>query len=612
MEESFLDTTSDIQATMENMGLDQTLLKAAMKMKFMYPTLVQSKLFDLAQERKHIIIKSKARSGKSSGALFVLVNNLIQKILENEDDSHFSIVLCPNKAVCNSTESILGNILHFAKEEYNISCVNLVKVSYSVFENELFLEGHKRLIVIGTPVQFQKMLFTLPSQDIFNNHVQSLFLDELNFLFSFGYEEDLKNILLNYTEKNEEMTILFSLSSEDERVKALKSLIMKNSATIKFDDKAAKEEEKAKIQTLFNEFYFISDDLGKYIALYILFKLKLIAGRTMIICNDIDQMYKVNAFLERSQIKVSKVYNPEWPLKVRQYYLSIFNSGIVNIIVSTKDILEVEKKKPNTKGGIKPCDNIIVMELSNVAEEYGRLTYYLAARNNVPCIIDFLSPDDENKEILFSLLEQRKQAGNKHAVQELPIKPDQMESFKYRCSDVYRGITKKQINLMKAVDFKKLIIKSKNLEEYFEEHEKEKELIVKDVEKMTKKIVKHAVKMEDSVPAYLLGEEEQKRVLEEGPQYVKILKHKPNPNFQEEFNKRLATQDLTEEEVKTSKKRKMDKEQYITINQKLEDPSVTDASRLIPLSGKKLWKIRHKKPLKKVNRRLAKKGIFNP
>jgi len=55
----------------------------------------------------------------------------------------------------------------------------------------------------------------------------------------------------------------------------------------------------------------------------------------------------------------------------------------------------------------------------------------------------------------------------------------------------------------------------------------------------------------------------------------------------------------------------MDSNQYIVINKELEDPTITDASRLIPLSNKKLWKIRHKKPLKKQNKRMMKKGIYN-
>jgi hypothetical protein len=41
-----------------------------------------------------------------------------------------------------------------------------------------------------------------------------------------------------------------------------------------------------------------------------------------------------------------------------------------------------------------------------------------------------------------------------------------------------------------------------------------------------------------------------------------------------------------------------------------EDPDVTNHDKLIPLSNRKMWKIKHKKPLHKKNKRLEKKGVF--
>jgi len=41
-----------------------------------------------------------------------------------------------------------------------------------------------------------------------------------------------------------------------------------------------------------------------------------------------------------------------------------------------------------------------------------------------------------------------------------------------------------------------------------------------------------------------------------------------------------------------------------------EDPNETNADRLMPLSNRKLWKIKHKKTLHSRNKRLEKKGIF--
>ena len=41
-----------------------------------------------------------------------------------------------------------------------------------------------------------------------------------------------------------------------------------------------------------------------------------------------------------------------------------------------------------------------------------------------------------------------------------------------------------------------------------------------------------------------------------------------------------------------------------------EDAEVTNYDKLVPLSNRKMWKIKHKKPLNNKNKRLEKKGVF--
>lgn len=65
--------------------------------------------------------------------------------------------------------------------------------------------------------------------------------------------------------------------------------------------------------------------------------------------------------------------------------------------------------------------------------------------------------------------------------------------------------------------------------------------------------------------------------------------------------------DMTEEN-----KRKMRGDKYVYINEEKENENEVDHSRLKILSRKKQWKLRHGFKLKKINRRLEKKGIYNP
>ena len=611
MQESFFDTGKDMQTALTQIGADSSILKAAIKLKYKYPTLVQSKLMELSQEKNHIVIKSKARSGKTSGVLLLALHKMIQRINKSKKKPHFVAIVCPNKAVCNTNEALLENLMAFAKEEYEISHLNLTKTSYEIFENEMFLEAKKRLIIIGTPASFKKMLLSLPNADYFHQSIETIFLDELNFMFSFGYETDLHDFLSFYKDRAEGINIFFSLSSEDERIKALKSLIMRNSVAIKFNEQpTGGEEEGGSGAVLLNEFFYISDEITRYICLYVLFKLKLVGGRTLIICKDVDEMYKVNAFLERCQIKTSKVYNPLWPVKVRQYFLTVFNTSLINILVSTIDIFEVGRQNPNNKGGLREVDNIITMDLSLIVDLYDRITEFLNDKKSIPCLIEFLSPTEESKELLFELLEQAKSRSKGNNISQLPVKEDQVKTFRYRCTDIYKSITQKQINTLKTLDIKKQLVKSKELKEYFDDHSKERELVIKDIEKLAQKVARHSVKMQDHVPSYLLEEAKAEIIPEETNKKKKgkIIKQKYNEDYESSLAKRMAGNSLSLDDVK--KRRKMDGDKYLTINDELEDPTVTDPSRLIPLSNRKLWKMRHRKPLKKINKRLQKKGIF--
>lgn len=57
--------------------------------------------------------------------------------------------------------------------------------------------------------------------------------------------------------------------------------------------------------------------LEKYIVLYLMFKLKFITGRTIIICKNIEEVYKVFMFLKNTKIPYCHIFNPHDPKNLR-------------------------------------------------------------------------------------------------------------------------------------------------------------------------------------------------------------------------------------------------------------------------------------------------------
>lgn len=58
------------------------------------------------------------------------------------------------------------------------------------------------------------------------------------------------------------------------------------------------------------------------------------------------------------------------------------------------------------------------------------------------------------------------------------------------------------------------------------------------------------------------------------------------------------------------KKLKMNNEKFIYVDEDKEDPSEIDPTKLKIISNRKLWKLRHGYKLKKSNKRLERKGVF--
>jgi len=80
-----------------------------------------------------------------------------------------------------------------------------------------------------------------------------------------------------------------------------------------------------------------------------------------------------------------------------------------------------------------------------------------------------------------------------------------------------------------------------------------------------------------------------------------------NEGFKESLKKRMENNGLGLEDVK---KKLLGNEKKMVIEDDNEKPELLDENYLKPISNRKMWKIKHKFSLKKKNKRLEKKGIF--
>lgn len=136
-------------------------------------------------------------------------------------------------------------------------------------------------IVVGTPARILQH-FKARNLDL-KKSLEILVIDEADLIFSFGYEDEVKE-LLTYLPKIYQAILASATLSED--VKSLKSLVLHNPVILKL------EEPDLAPATQLTHYHLYAEEMDKAAILYSLLKLHLVRGKTIIFVNTVDKCYK--------------------------------------------------------------------------------------------------------------------------------------------------------------------------------------------------------------------------------------------------------------------------------------------------------------------------------
>lgn len=146
----------------------------------------------------------------------------------------------------------------------------------------------------------------------------------------------------------------------------LKNLILHTPVVIEVEDEQLKETKKLQ------QFSVDCSENDKFLLLYVMIKLKLINGKTIVFVNDISRCFRLKLFLERMSIR-SAVLNSQLPQASRYHIVDegtppellilIFpvNKGAINLVIATDERKQAQKKKNTTetkshKKGVKAVE----------------------------------------------------------------------------------------------------------------------------------------------------------------------------------------------------------------------------------------------------------------
>ncbi|KAL4120834.1 hypothetical protein QTP88_013452 [Uroleucon formosanum] len=482
------------------MNIDDRILKAIANQGWTEPTLVQERGIPLLLEGKDMLVRARTGSGKT--AAFVIP--VIQKILEFKDinaDTYCTqaLILAPSKELCNQ---IFKNILQLTiKCSRDVKCVD-ISGQIDMKEQQPLLNIPPDVIV-ATPA---RALLHLQGKNMTLKKLQTLVVDEADLVFSFGFEEEIKEVI-KFLPKTYQAVLASATLSED--VLALKKLLLRNAITLKLQ-----EPDLAPLSQL-THYKLNAEEEDKAVILYCCFKLKLVKGKTIVFVNSVDKCYKLKLFLEQFGIHTC-VLNSELPASCRCHTINQFNDNIYDIILASDEkFLDEEHEITSTKPSKRKHDKefsiargidfqfvsiVINFDFPQDIYSYIHRVGRTARGKNKGTAISFLNIREQN---LLKDVEDYIKKGiseQNDIFQDFNFKLEEVEGFRYRAKDAWRAVTKIAVREARLKEIKFEMLNSKKLKRYFQENPR-------DLLSLRHDKALHTVKLQDhmsDVPDYMV------------------------------------------------------------------------------------------------------------
>ncbi|OCF37636.1 ATP-dependent RNA helicase DBP9 [Kwoniella heveanensis BCC8398] len=317
--------------------LDPRILAALADLKFAHPTLVQAKAIPLLLDGKDVLARARTGSGKTAA----YVVPAIQRILAAKADISPAspeyqvtrvVFLVPTKELALQVNSFVKGVTKYC--EGLIGCVNVAAGGSSV---QRVLLNDNPDVIISTPT---KLLSLLQSKTIFLTQLAFLAIDEADLLLSYGFKDDLTRIMDPTSGWIPRLGVQGCLMSAtlSEDIEGVKGLVLRNPAVLTLSEPATSS-------SLLTQHFTLTSERDKFLLIYVLLKLKLIRGKSIIFVNDVERGYRVKLFLEQFGVKCC-VVNSELPLASRYHVVEEFNRGVYDVVVATDEGAGADAEEP--------------------------------------------------------------------------------------------------------------------------------------------------------------------------------------------------------------------------------------------------------------------------
>jgi len=211
---------------------------------------------------------------------------------------------------------------------------------------------------------------------------------------------------------------------------------------------------------------------------------------------------------------------------------------------------------------------------------------------------------DEEEPMLQKIMRAQKSSGGTGEIKPLPMQISDAERFRYRVEDMSRGLTKKVIGQYRARELQLEALNSEKLKAYFDEHPDDKRALQRTQRQLReRKSVRQHLK---SVPTYLVPENFTSATpVQQAVRDDAMAKGTVAP-VSAAVKRRRAMQARKQDPLegfaagpKSNKRRDRFTRDAMLAKERRINPATANVEALPFLSGKKLWKLRHGKRVRK-------------
>lgn len=508
----------DDSTSWDTLGLDARLLQAVDHLGFRTPTLIQSNAIPLAlEEKRDVIAKSSTGSGKTAAYCIPILQNIL---LEDSGEKCVkSIILVPTRELANQVSQFLLKLLVYCNNK--VTTVNLSSNASDLVVNSLLMS--KPDILVSTPAKLIQTLDENVNKNLIDlSKVKNLVIDEVDLVLSYGYMEDLQLLEKYLPVKTSLQTFLMSATINDD-LNELKSRFCSRPAVLKLNEDAL-----AKSKLV--QYYARTTEFDKFLLAYVIFKLNLIKGKTLIFVNTIDRGYRLKLFLEQFGIRCC-ILNSELPVNSRLHIVDEYNKNVYNLLIATDETndfafekdedekdekdekdakdeqvteegtkldetnKETKKSKKSKKKAAKDTEYgvsrgvdfrnvacVLNFDLPTTSRAYVHRVGRTARAGKAGMALSFIIPDKEfgkhrvaslesakkDEKILKRIEKQQGKNGFEFKPYQFDMK--QVEGFRYRAEDAFRAVTSVAVREARVLELKNELINSDKLKRFFEEN----------------------------------------------------------------------------------------------------------------------------------------------